>query len=97
MADNSVLPCGDYDNCPHGNDVDCETSFEVTRPGDRRRWYVQEHNLLLDDNGGFEMTVEFLRGDPSWLADRRIVDRMPRSVLEEVAVGVGRKAGRVRR
>ncbi|MFD5081674.1 hypothetical protein ACFWOG_03420 [Kitasatospora sp. NPDC058406] len=94
MADDNVLPCDDYNNCPHGEDVDCETSFEVTLPSDRRRWYVQEHNLLVDEGGGFEMDVGFLRENPRWLADRRIVNRMPRTVLEEIAAGAGRKADR---
>lgn len=97
MTNDGVPTCSDYNNCPHGDDVDCETSFEVTQPGDRRRWYVQEHNLLVDDGGGFEMDIEFLRRDPSWLADRRIVYRMPRKILEEIAVGVGQKAERDRR
>jgi hypothetical protein len=96
MADDGVVPCGDYSNCPHGEDVDCETSFEVTLPNDRRRWYVQEHNLLVDDGGGAEMEIDFLRNHPWWLADRRIVNRMPRHVLEEIAVGIGQKADRGR-
>ncbi|MFD7735865.1 hypothetical protein ACFV6F_36445 [Kitasatospora phosalacinea] len=92
MTDRDVAPCADYDRCPHGKEVDCETSFEVTRPHDRRRWYVAEHNLLVDDGGGFELDIDLLRRDPGWLADRRIVERMPRKLLEEIAVGIGQKA-----
>lgn len=96
MADDGVLPCDDYDNCPHGEDVDCETSFEVTQPHDRRRWYVQEHNLLTDHGGGMEMDIDFLRANPWWLADQRIVNRMPHTLLTEIVVGIGQKAAQAR-
>lgn len=73
------------DGVVNDNSHESDHSFEITLPGDRRRWFLPDQQTIADDGGGFAVTAEALLDQPQWLLNPHLVSHLDRQVLEDVA------------